>query len=106
MLLSPRIGQASLAELCHRLATSLESGIELRRVFAREATGRSPAAVRRRLDTIRRAVDQGSSLHDALAERGSYFPSFFREMVDVGEQTGHSAEVFRHLADHYDRQLR
>jgi type II secretory pathway component PulF len=106
MLLAPRIHQYELSELCHRLAVSLESGIELRRVFARESNGRSSTRLRNRLEVISRAVAQGSSLHDAIAETGSFFPPFFRAMVEVGEQTGHSAEIFRHLSEHYDRQLR
>ena len=102
---APRIRQYELAELCHRLAVSLESGIELRKVFARESTGRSSAKVRNRLEIISRAVARGSSLHDAVAETGVFFPPFFRAMVEVGEQTGHSAEIFRHLSEHYERQL-
>src|ERR1700733_8632993 len=106
MLLAARIRQYELAELCHRLAVSLESGIELRRTFARESNGRSSAKGRRPLEVISRAVAAGSSLYDAVAETGSFFPPFFRAMVEVGEQTGHSAEIFRHLSEHYDRQLR
>src|SRR5580658_3387153 len=106
MLLASHIRQHELVDLCHRLAVSLESGIELRKMFARESTGRSSPKVRSRLEVISRAVAQGSSLHDAIAETGTFFPPFFRAMVEVGEQTGHSAEIFRHLSEHYDRQLR
>ena len=105
MLLAPRIHQYELSELCHRLAVSLESGIELRRVFARESNGRSSTRLRNQLEVISRAVARGSSLHDAIAETGTFFPPFFRAMVEVGEQTGHSAEIFRHLSEHYARQL-
>jgi type IV pilus assembly protein PilC len=106
MIFTDRIGQRDLASLCMRLATSLESGIELRRIFSREASGRAPTSVRTQLEKVRVAIGQGYSLHDALALTGTFFPSFFHEMINVGEQTGHSAEVFRHLADHYDRQVR
>lgn len=106
MLFSARIRSAELAELCHRLAVALESGVELRRVFSREAGGRTSAALRARLETVSTAVGQGWSVDDALAQTGKFFPPFFREMVKVGEQTGHLAEVFRHLAEHYEYQQR
>ncbi|HWC89682.1 MAG TPA: type II secretion system F family protein [Pirellulales bacterium] len=106
MILSDRIGQRDLAQLCLRLATALESGVEARRVFTREATGRAPAAVRMQLERVREAVATGYSLQDALALTGNFFPPFFHEMVAVGEQTGHAAEIFRHLAEHYDHQVR
>jgi type IV pilus assembly protein PilC len=51
------------------------------------------------------AVNRGSTLSDAIGRTGDYFPALFREMVDVGEETGNLAEVFRHLADHYDQQV-
>ncbi len=106
MLLASRIRQSELSDLCHRLAVSLESGIELRRTFARESNGRSSPKVRNRLEIISQGVARGESLHDAIAETGTFFPPFFRDMVAVGEQTGHSAEIFRHLSEHYDRQLK
>jgi type IV pilus assembly protein PilC len=106
MFFFERIGQRDLANLCLRLATALESGVETRRVFAREATGHAPAAMRAQLEKVRVAVGGGFSLQDALATTGNYFPPFFHEMVAVGEQTGHAAEIFRQLAEHYDHQVR
>lgn len=106
MFFSARIGQRDLAGLCLRLATALESGVETRRVFTREATGRTSAAMRAQLEKVREAVGGGYSLQDALARTGDYFPPFFHEMVAVGEQTGHAAETFRQLAEHYDHQVR
>lgn len=106
MIFSARIGQLELANLCRRLATALESGVDARRVFAREATGGASGRMRRQLEQVSRAVAQGESLNDALALTGDYFPPLFLEMVLVGEQTGHTAEVFRHLAEHYEHQVK
>jgi type II secretory pathway component PulF len=105
MLLGTRASLKELAQLCRRLATSLEAGIDARRTWAREAEGRTSASLRRRLYPIHEAVRVGRSVTDGLADTGEYFPPMFREMVHVGEQTGKLAEVFRQLADHYDHQL-
>ncbi len=106
MLFGARIGQRELASLCRRLATSLEAGIDIRRVFEREAAQSHAPARRSHLGEISAAVRRGDSLSDALAESGEYFPRLFREMVEVGEQTGKLAEVLAHLAEHYDHQVK
>ncbi|HEV3021235.1 MAG TPA: type II secretion system F family protein [Pirellulales bacterium] len=106
MIFSARIGQKELAQLCRRVATGLASGVDARKVWQRETTGYASPAFRRRLGSISEAINHGSTLSDAIAETGNFFPTVFREMVNVGEQTGKLAEVFRHLAEHYEHQIR
>lgn len=106
MLFSSRIGLRELAQLCRRLSTGLEAGVDIRRVWARERGGYVSPALRRQLDCVVEAINRGESVSDALAETGSYFPRLFLELTEVGEHTGKLAEVLRRLADHYDHQLR
>jgi type II secretory pathway component PulF len=106
MLFSSRIGLRELAQLCRRLSTGLEAGVDVRRVWKREKEGYVSPTLRRHFEQMVQAVNHGETISDALAETGSYFPSLFRELVNVGEQTGKLAEVLRRLADHYDHQLR
>jgi len=105
MISSPRIRTKRLAELCRRLAISLEAGIDARTLWAREADRASGRAARDRIARISQAVRQGDTLAEGLARTGDYFPHVMRELVDVGEQTGHLPEVFRQLADHYEMRL-
>jgi type II secretory pathway component PulF len=104
-MFSARISNHDLAALCRRVSTSLASGVDLRRVFAREAEGRTRPVLRRRLDHVRQQLDQGCGLAESIRSTGNYFPRLFREMVEVGEQTGMQAEVFRQLADNYEHQV-
>lgn len=106
MLFSARITLGQLAGLCRRLAISLEAGIDVRTVWAREAQRPAHPACRKRLRTVSQRVHQGDSLGEALAATGDYFPLLFRELAVVGEQTGHLSECFAQLADHYEGQLR
>lgn len=101
-----RVGQRELAALCRRLGTSLEAGIDIRRTFEREAGGRLPPRLKERLRQIGDAVSAGRSVGYAVDQTGEYFPPLFREMVDVGEETGKLPEICLHLADHYDEQVR
>ena len=105
MFISPRIGMKPLAQLCRRVGTSLEAGLEIRDIWNRESE-RSTPLQRRKVSVVRDAVGRGDSLTLGLAETGRYFPELFRELVQVGEQTGYLDRVFLQLADHYDHQLK
>src|SRR4029077_601935 len=106
MLFSARIGLRELAQLCRRLSTGLEAGVDVRRVWSREKEGYVSPTLRRHFDQRVEAINHGETVSDALAETGSYFPPLFLELVNVGEQTGKLAEVLKRLADHYEHQLK
>ncbi len=105
MFFSARIALKPLADLCHRLAISLEAGVDIRTVCTREANHARGFAARRHWTAIRQAVEQGDSLAAAFDRTDDYFPEVFRELAAVGEQTGHQPKVFAQLADHYQHQL-
>ncbi len=100
MVFSPRVSLNELANLSQRLATMLEAGVDMRTIWDREAE-RPTGAARRQYHAIRNAVHAGTSLAEAVEECGAFFPLVFREMVAVGEKTGHLSEVFAQLAEHY-----
>jgi type II secretory pathway component PulF len=106
MLFSARIGQKELAQLCRRLATGLEAGLDVRRVWGRETGSRLSPGLRRQMDQVAAGINRGETLSDALKQTGKYFPGLFHELVAVGEQTGKLAEVLKRLAEHYEHQLR
>ncbi len=104
MIFGSRILTKQLAEFLRRLGLSLESGIEIRKALASEVR-RSPPAVKQRVETIGEAVNAGSSLTEAFQQTGDFFPPLTRELIAVGEQTGHLPEVLRQLVEHYDQQI-
>lgn len=105
-LTGARASNTELAQMCRRWAISLEAGIDLRRLLAREGAGAGRGGLARRLAQISGDVAGGHGLTDAIARTGDFFPPLFREMVHVGEETGKTAEVLRQLAEHYDHQLK
>ncbi len=104
MVGTSKIGLKPLAQLCRRLAIAIEAGIDIRKIWAREAD-MGPRAMRWRLARIRDGVAAGQSLTEVFTHFGNYFPALFRELVQVGEQTGSLAEVFARLADYYEHRL-
>ncbi|MCE5266940.1 MAG: type II secretion system F family protein [Planctomycetaceae bacterium] len=104
MFFSPRLGLKPMAGLCRRLSTSIGAGIDVRTIWAREAQ-RAVGPLRTRLLDVSRAVNRGETLTDALALTDDFFPSLFRELITVGEQSGQLEVVLSQLADHYQGQL-
>jgi len=104
MIGSPRIPLKQLASLCRRLAISFESGIDVRTVWTRETASASPRA-RPSFARVRDSVAQGFSMSEGLAKSGGFFPEFFRNLVAVGENTGHLPETCEQLADYYEHRL-
>lgn len=104
MLFHPQLSNKGLADLCHRLAIEIESGIDIRRTWQRE-TDIARGRIRPLFAQIRDGVARGDELADALAKTGM-FPPLFLEMARVGEQTGTLGKVFTRLESHYRRQVR
>lgn len=100
-MFSAQIGLRPLAQLCQRVGTSLKAGVDVRKVWKREAE-RGSMGYRGRLTRISEAIDQGETLSDALATVDGFFPPLFREMAKVGEKTGRLDEVLLRLAKHYE----
>lgn len=97
----PRIGWKPLAQLCRRLGTALGAGVDIRRALLRESETGKPRH-RHNMAQVRAAVDRGDSVTDAFASSTGYFPTFFLEMLGVGEQTGKVEYILPKLADYYD----
>lgn len=105
MLISPQISKKALAQLCRRLATQTEAGLEIRTICRREAQRATGWINRRVFSQISQAVDHGQSLSDAFDATNDFFPPLFREIVRIGEQSGHLPEAFRLLAQYYEQEL-
>lgn len=104
ILSSIRLGE--LAELSGRLAVSLEAGVDIRQILARESTAHLRPRLREELGAVKQAVDRGTSLAEALESRGDFFPPMFRQLVAVGEEAGRLSDVLRRMAEHYELRLR
>lgn len=99
---SSRMDTNAIATMCRRLATMLQSGIDMRTVWTRELERARGSIAKKHIGRICEGVERGESLTDAVAATGRYFPPMFRELVGISELTGHQAEVFEELADHYE----
>jgi type II secretory pathway component PulF len=100
MLFTAQLPPASLVEMCHILRHSLGAGLTLRDTFRQLAT-RAPGRVRDVSERIRKRLERGDSLEDALKNEEKALPPLFRAMARVGESTGRLPEVFTELEKYY-----
>ena len=103
---SPKISTRQLIRLSRQMAVSLNAGIDIRSAWAREVERASGWTMRARYRTILEAVKGGESVSAALAATDDYFPPLFREILAMGEESGHLGEAFAQLADHYETRAR
>jgi type IV pilus assembly protein PilC len=98
-----RLSAKRLADFSHRLAVAGEAGVDIRRTWQREAdAARGPLQEDCRL--VAEEVKSGGSLSDAIDRTGNTFPTLWRDMLGIGEQTGQLPEVLHRLSRHYQLQ--
>jgi type II secretory pathway component PulF len=97
--------RAVVADMLGRLAVALTAGIDLRRAWQMEIA-RVPSAWRPRMESVAKALAQGSPLAEAFEAAGSTFSPLVRGMVAVGDRTGHEAETLRELSSLLHRGVR
>ena len=104
MFFSPRISKPNLIQLCRRVGNQLRAGVDIRRVWLREAE-RATGAMKQAMLTICEGIEEGHHMHEAINFTGEYFPKLFRQMIQLGDQTGHLDLIFLDLADQYEHQM-
>lgn len=99
-----RIGLSLLSKTLRRVGVSLHAGVEVRRVWEREADFGSPTH-KRNIRLVYQKICEGDSLAEAFRACGGYFPPLACDLIEIGEATGHLDRVLVGLADHYDHLL-
>jgi len=84
----------------------LESGIQIRKAIGIASKKAIHAPTKKVLREISDAIRGGSDISQALRKHGKFFPTLFIEMVTMAEETGSLPEVLRHLAEHYEANIR
>ncbi|MBQ0101522.1 MAG: type II secretion system F family protein [Firmicutes bacterium] len=99
-------GQVSTREICtfcRQFSIMIKSGIsvvESLEVIKEQAFSSYFKSI---LRIVYDDVKTGIMLSDAINKHASVFPTFFRNMIYVGEVSGNLSKVFESLADYYER---
>jgi general secretion pathway protein F len=98
-----RLGRRAAVALWTRsMATLLGSGVPLDRALGFTATHAGHRGLAEGIRDVRRAVQGGSSLADALARHRRYFDALFVATIAAGESTGALDSVFERLSQHLE----
>ncbi len=90
--------------MCRHIGNQLHAGVDLLRIWKREAE-RATGSRRYMMQVIVESIEEGCTMHESINNTGEYFPKLFRQMVELGEQTGYLDRVFLEMADEYEQQI-
>lgn len=105
-MFGPRIGWRALAVTCDSLAKLLDAGVPILRSVNQTARKSSDPRCRRAMADVATRISDGEQIIDAMRAQGGAFPPLMLDLVAVAEATGTLPEMFEHLRDHYENNLR
>jgi type IV pilus assembly protein PilC len=94
----------SVARFCRTLATLTSSGVPILDGLEITAKTAGNAIVEDAVMAVRKAVEEGKTLAEPLAET-KVFPPMVVQMINVGEQTGALDQMLSKIADFYEDEV-
>jgi general secretion pathway protein F len=101
-----RIRPQDVAVLTRQLATLTKAGIPLSESLAAMVDQATSQKLRRVLAEVRKKVNEGSALADAMGEHPKVFGDLYVNMVRAGEAAGNLDQVLMRLAEFLDSQVK
>lgn len=97
-----KVNNARFARIYSSLTKSGVSVIESLKIISRTLTN---DYYKKAFLDIGEGVQKGKTLHEELAKFSKLFPILTIQMVEVGEETGKTADVLTNLADFYEEEI-
>jgi type IV pilus assembly protein PilC len=105
MLRNPDLSWLALSAFARSMARTLEAGVDIRKALQTASRQSPDSRLPPAVEQASKSIQNGRTLAEALKEQGDLFPPLFRDLVNVGEQTGNVPEVFAALAKYYDARI-
>ena len=96
-------GFKDLAIFCRQFAVMIESGVSLTRALEILSEQTEKRKLRDAILKIKRDVEGGKSLGEAMKEHPKIFPDLIVQMVTVGEQSGQLVNTLKQAAAFYEK---
>ncbi len=96
------LAPGAVAEFCYLLGQHLRAGADIRQALSEGAISASTSRLRMLCGRIKRSVERGQSMADAMT-RTKAFPAMVTTLVVVGEETGRLGEILNSAASQYDQ---
>lgn len=101
--LGKKIKQKDLTVFARQFATMINSGVSITRALAILADQTENPTLAEVIKQLRKDVETGLSLSEALAKQRKVFPPIFINMVRAGEAGGVLDETLLRLAEHFEK---
>lgn len=88
--------------LCQQLGTLVEAGVPLLRSLKVVNTQVESKKLYHALETVRKDVEGGDTLREALSKHPDVFSNLWINLVETGEASGHLSEALNQLAHHFE----
>ena len=98
------ISARDLSIMCRQFATMVGAGLPLLKGLSILVEQTSKTKLREALDDVRREVESGSALSNAMGKHHLIFPPIMVSMVRAGETGGILDEALERLAEHFENE--
>ncbi len=105
-LFQKKVGLKDLAVMSRQLATMISSGLALMRALSILAEQSENPKLRETIDQVRKDVESGLSLSDAIAKHELIFPPLFINLVRAGETGGFLEDSLKSVAENYEKEVK
>lgn len=103
--IGPLIKKTNAAYTARTLASLITAGVPIVRALEVVAKTLSNSYFREAIIQAAEKVSRGADLSTALKPYQNIYPSLVVQMIEVGEETGQSAEILEKLADFYEAEV-
>jgi type IV pilus assembly protein PilC len=104
--LTGKIKMKEITHFCRQLAIMINASIELINCLESLKNQSYSKIFKDVLEIVYEDVKSGKLLSQAMDKHKKIFPSFFRNMIYVGEMSSSLEKVLQNVADYYDNQAR
>jgi len=101
-----KVGLKDLAIMSRQLATMISAGLALLRALTILAEQSENEILGRTIDQVRKDVESGLSLSEAIAKHDTIFPPLFINLVRAGETGGFLESSLESIADNYEKEVK
>lgn len=101
-----KVGLKDLAVMSRQLATMISSGLALLKALTILAEQSENETLGQTIDQVRKDVEQGLSLSEAIAKHDTIFPPLFINLVRAGETGGFLESSLESVAENYEKEVK
>lgn len=101
-----RINLKDISVFSRQLASMLSAGFNISEalgIFSEEAYSKS---LKKNIKTIKEDLENGNSFYDSISKYKNSYPSFYMEMINVGEQSGTLDTILENMSKYYLKEFK